>query len=341
MIKYAHVGLPKCGSTWLQSRYFPNHPQLFHLGKFATPLGLPFALRKLFFSDLVDTSGYQFEKIEYKTLFDQYIQQAEMDGGKKAIGISLETINLVTMGRVDLDERAQRLIDILGKDTRIIFFIREQCSWLISLYCTLVKEAGLTLSFEDWCFYVCYERDFGLYANLLYDRIYESYASRVGKDNVLVLPFEDFCKDTMGSTARISDFLNVSRIDDIDPTPIHQKADPETLGAMLALNRKWIFAFGRDRFKRLGGHLLKEWYTDVCKVEPPDYLDTDKQQHTIMYSAPDKIKEIAIAKCDSFEPVDLTIPDSIATELRRLLAPHNRNLQKLTGLDLEKRRYAV
>ena len=341
MIKYAHVGLPKCGSTWLQTRFFPNHPELFHLGKFATPLGLPFVLRRLFFSDLIETSRYEFDATDYRKLFRDYHAQAEAEQGKRAIGISLESINLLSIGRVDLDERAQRLLDIMGSDTRVIFLIREQCSWLTSLYCTLVKEGGLTLSFEDWCFYTCYERDYGLYANLLYDRIYQSYANRVGIENVLVLFFEEFSKDTTGSIAQFCDFVGVSRFGQVDASPVHQKADPETLGAMLALNRKWKFALGRDRFKRLGPHRLQEWYTEVCKIPLPDHFESDKQRHRIMYTAPENVRRIAQEECGSYESVDLTMPDSVKTDLHRLLAPHNRNLIQLSGLDLGRYGYAL
>ena len=340
MIRYAHIGLPKCGSTWLQTRYFPDHPQFLHLGKFATPRNLPFWLRKLFFSDLIETSRYHFDKTEYRTLLDQYTRQAEVEQ-KKAIGISIELATLQILGRVDLDERAQRIVDFMGKDTRIIFLIREQRSWLTSLYCTLLKEAGLTVSFADWCHYVTYERDYGIYVNMLYDCIYQSYADRVGKENVLVLKFEDFAESTQAAINLISEFLDVSHIEESDSSTVHKKADPETLGAMLALNRKWQYALSRNRLERIGGHRLKEWYTDICKIEIPEHIDKDARRHSIMYSDPDNVKALALAECGPSEPVDLTIPKSIATELNSMLAPHNRRFENLTGLKLEAGSYAL
>ena len=332
MITYLHIGLPKCGSTWFQTRFFPVHPELHHLGKAQRPLDLPFDIRSFLFSDLVDLPDYLFDLPARRRMMANYRSQAATKG-RRATGISMELLTNMVVGRMSLDERARRVIDVTGEDTRVIFFVRSQLEWMTSLYTTFVREGGLTLDFADWCFHACFERDVSFYANFLYDRIHESYAARVGAGNILTLPYESFAAAPQAAADAICDFLGGSHLETPGLGKLHARPSATALGAMLALNRKWRFALGGEPFRRPGGHRLIETYAQEG-VAPPRYLQDWQQMHALMYRSEDEI--IARARSEGLEPepLGLDCPAPVKEALAIRLAPHNRRLEALTGLDL-------
>ena len=171
MIRYAHVGLPKCASTWLQCEFFPQHPQLLHLGKNNGDRIDSDAMRLFLHADVIDTPAYLYDAEAARALFDEAHRRATANDRTRAFGISMEGLTGAVLGRLDLDERARRVVAAMGDETRIVMLVRDPAEWIRSLYATFVREGGLTASFEEWTYHFVYERDVSPYANLLYDRI--------------------------------------------------------------------------------------------------------------------------------------------------------------------------
>ncbi|MDU8909793.1 sulfotransferase [Aestuariicoccus sp. MJ-SS9] len=339
MISYLHIGLPKCGSTFLQHRYFPVHPELYHLGKSRRPMEMPFDMRLFLFSDLTDLPPYQYDGAARRRMIDAHRDKAERRGAR-AIGISMELLTNMVQGRLSLDDRAARAVGALGSGTRVVFMVREPLSWMTSLYATYVREGGLTQGFDEWCVHAVLDRDIGFYANFLFDRIHDSYAALVGGDNILTLPYETLRASPQGAADAISDFLGVTRLPLGNEGALHARPSPLALGAMLALNRHWCFALGGPHLRRLGGHRLPELYAQEG-APVPGYVAEATKRHQLMYRPEADI--LACARQEGLEiaPPDLTCPPALQARLTESLAPHMRRLADLTGLPLAGLGYPV
>lgn len=333
MLRYAHVGLPKTGTTFLQNTFFPEHPEIHNIGKHRRPVDLPYHVRRLLFSDLVDKPEYIFDAAQIANQLDQEQRAVALSGTKRAFGLSSELLTNLVQGRLSLTERAIRLADVLGRDTRIIFFVREQRSWIKSLYATYVREGGLCISFEDFCFHLCFEDDVSAKANLFYDRIHRTYSEIFNPDNVLVLPYESMQADSQLVLNTMCNFLDVSEFMVNTAKRYHQRPSAQALGAMLALNRYWKFGLGGRRFTRFGGFRIPEAY-DAYDVAPPAHQDQDKQKHQFMYSPEQNIIDRAHELNLDMPPLRLDIPDKSLEHLLSALAPHNQALELQTDLPL-------
>ena len=90
MIRYIHIGFPKCASTALQKSFFSKHPELFHLGANAGGTAAPYINPDI--QTAIDVSlrfereaAYDAER--NKQIFDNAFAEAERSG-RKAVGIS-------------------------------------------------------------------------------------------------------------------------------------------------------------------------------------------------------------------------------------------------------------
>jgi hypothetical protein len=158
MIKFAHVGFPKCASTWLQSEVFPEHKDIYFLGRRSGDNIISDEIRTLFWSTLIDEREYSYSKTKTESLLNKYMEDAA-NKGKSAIGISLEQLLHPQIGHLAFSERASRLYDFMGAGTKIIIVIREQTAWIKSYYSNLVSECGLPASLDEFMCYFLGERD--------------------------------------------------------------------------------------------------------------------------------------------------------------------------------------
>jgi hypothetical protein len=151
MIKYAHIGFAKSGSTWLQNELFPKHQEIFHLGRFKGDEIIDDDIRLFLWRDIVDTPKFLWNPQTIKNVFQNYFDSAQKQG-KRACGISHESFTSPISGKLDVVERAERLRAAMGRDTKIIIIIREQLSWIMSLYTGLLKEGGCRSHLKTFCF---------------------------------------------------------------------------------------------------------------------------------------------------------------------------------------------
>ena len=184
-----HIGMPKCGSTWLQKHFF-NRRHGYH--KCYGPLE----------SHIAFISPRPFDWIPPPTI-------DLPAAGKMVPVITSESLagNPLTGG-----SNAEIILHRLHKtlpQARILIVIREQRAMLRSLYQLLVNW-GCPYSIE-----MLLKND--LAGNsprfnpdfLFFDRIIDAYQSKFGKERVLVLPMELFQRQANTFLGSISDFCEI------------------------------------------------------------------------------------------------------------------------------------
>ena len=215
---YLHVGFSKTATTSLQDHVFVALPGFQCLGKpwgdvGYTDQGLRRALSHLCYEDSIRYDS-DFVRCELDRVVD-------IDGGK--ILISSEGL---TYGRLG-DSRyyynpvmvARRLKHIFKEDTTIIFTIREQMSWLCSLYLDdssrrIFFDPGTTI--KRWFATEQREQKRG-HVNALdmanFDAIIREYETVFGSRDIRVLVFEELTEDVEAFTRNLCNALEFSDID--------------------------------------------------------------------------------------------------------------------------------
>src|SRR5262249_30799870 len=105
--------------------------------------------------------------------------------------------------RVQRARVARHLREACDVAAQVLFTVREQSGWLLSLYGDLVLREGLTTGFEAWVEAglddvdnFCGDPDFHWLVRV--------YAAEFGAENVHVLPFEDLRANPRRFAARVA-----------------------------------------------------------------------------------------------------------------------------------------
>lgn len=178
IVDFIHVGDYKTGTSWLQETVFPYHPEIDYLGDHFANKHLNIAFR-----DLVDTRDLDFDAFRLRNDFRQNIKRRD-----KIIGVSREVLsqsNYITGEHAK--RNAERLYEVFG-NVKIVYVVREQFSMLASIYSQYLKMGG-TRSFDDWFLDPVECR--GIIERLKYDKNILMYQEIFGKENVLILLFEE------------------------------------------------------------------------------------------------------------------------------------------------------
>jgi len=195
IVDFIHVGDYKTGTSWLQEKVFPFHPEMQYLGDYFKNKEQQRILR-----EIVDTRDLDFDGESLKKRFLDNFQKEE----NKIVGISREGLSQLGLFDGENAKRiAQRLYDVFGK-TKIIYVIREQESMLNSLYSQYVKMGG-TRSFKD--FFLDPAESRGLIERLKYHKNIKMYQDIFGKENVLVLIYEELKENKKTFLYKTYDFI--------------------------------------------------------------------------------------------------------------------------------------
>ncbi len=192
-----HVGMPKCGSTWLQKHFFlPRNGFTQALSTFGTLLVF------------VKARSFQWQDCRAELNLEQADALVPVLSLEVLVGEPLT-------GGSDGEVNLHRLHETLP-DARILFVIREQRAMLRSIYKSLVN------------FGYPYKIDTVLYNDLVgnvptFDLSYlcyhypiEAYQRVFGEDSVLVLPYEQLSEQPAQFMAAIRSFCQV----DVDRYPV-------------------------------------------------------------------------------------------------------------------------
>ncbi len=335
MKKYLHIGYAKSGSTWLQSNLFPVHPQLYHLGRSYGDRIDDDDVRLVLWSDLIEKPEFLYDRDRAAACFQQHFDDAADMRGILACGVSHELITNTLHGRVDLSDRARRVAGIFGRETEIIMVVRNQPSFVRSLYTGMIREGGVTRTFEEFLFYFYYDRDRSPFSTLFYDRVFELYADLFGREHVHVVPFEILSQQSPEAFAgRVCEALGVNPLGRIDGSRRNESPSPKALSLIRATNKKLRFYLGNDVFERPWGFTAAPLYPKQFGVEVPREITDNAKKYLTVYRVSDQTVADLEAQGGTITPMDIEMPSRYRELLGDAYAPHNARLSELTGLDL-------
>lgn len=191
-VRYIHIGYPKSASTALQTHLFAKHGSLYHLGA-----GSGGTVASYIDDDMmvdVEVSLRTEKESVYqrsRTIanFERHFVKAK-ELGKRAVGLSSESLSFTMHHDIDTAQKAVRLQEIFGRDTRIIIVIRNQWDLLKSLYREYVL-GGLHLDYAEFAYSIYYNQARSCLHDLNYTYTIQLYRQLFGDSNVLVVTFED------------------------------------------------------------------------------------------------------------------------------------------------------
>jgi hypothetical protein len=189
-----HVGLHRTATTWWQQELFAAHPALALVNDHVRPWRDP-VLRSL-----VAVSDRSFDAARTRAAWAVHPGRPG-DGDERVPVLSAERLSGHPFsGGVDALAIAGRIVAAFPQ-ARVVIGIREQVSWLVSLYGQMVRE-GYPGTIREFAFGSRWKGSgFGL-DYLLLDRLVEAYLDGLGPARVLVVPVEDLRQDSDAVVAR-------------------------------------------------------------------------------------------------------------------------------------------
>lgn len=214
-----HLGYPKTATTTLQIHLFPNHPEIFYLGKktgtndyIAPPM---FTLM----NQLINAQSHVYEGGHaLRNLVRSYLN------GERTVVISNEA--LIHPWAVDIATVARRAHEAFSP-CKITIVIREQRDMLWSFYRAhgslgqyLFLQTGdgfttdfkLPLSAADWIWLQMHQFNKNFSATLLYNEVIKVYDELFGREHVHVLLYEEMRLDLPSFVRRLSGTLGIDPI---------------------------------------------------------------------------------------------------------------------------------
>lgn len=198
-----HVGFPKTATTALQTHVFLDFPGARSIGKPAATKEVGKALRRLI------NASEDLSSEDRRTLSQAL---ATPPGSPCPTILSHEgfcaTRRTMVDGQRPMRERdflahriavAGRLRSVCEPGARVLFTVREQCDWLLSLHADLVHREGLGVPFDEWLEAGLKEPRHFL-GDPDFHGLIEAYVDLFGERNITVLAFEDIA----GNPARFA-----------------------------------------------------------------------------------------------------------------------------------------
>jgi hypothetical protein len=207
-----HIGFPKTGTTTHQNHLFSKHSQILYLGK-------PYKNES--FQQEIHNLIKQESTIYRSSGLKECLETLEIDKQQKNVLMVSDEI-MVSVSKVrDKGVVAQRLKDAFGAFTpcKILITLRNQLEILKSTYisgCRLLtrvqvpqKYRGRFVDFEEWLEFSYENLDRSHMGNFIYLNTIDYYSRLFGKDNVLVLLFEEFLHHKEAYIKKLADFLDI------------------------------------------------------------------------------------------------------------------------------------
>lgn len=331
---YAHIGYPKCASTWLQNQYFPKHPEVRHWGRRNGDEIDGVGLRALLWSRWICEPDFLYDAEEARRTIGALVDEAAGAPAIKACGLSQELLSVLLQGRLDVTTRAKRLADALPDGACVVIVIREQRSWITSLYRSMVHDGGVYDDFERFVEYMVVERDVSPLASLMFDRMQALYADLFGGENVLVLPYELLRQDARRFTETLSTFLGVDPAWRPEFDPVNKTRTDMELSAYRAANRNLRYNYGGSHLERPMAFTVSDVIAAERNTPAPQYYDKQKNTYMFMYTQTANVLQQVRAQVPDLAPLDLHLPERFAAMLDEVIRPSNAALQAKLDIDL-------
>jgi hypothetical protein len=195
-----HIGYHKTGTSFLNRKFFPNHPKIHHLGK-------PYRDHKIaeIFERIIGVKEYDFEQC--KALYDKYI--SPIREGKIVSITDGRIINHIVDG--NLKNIPSRLLSVTN-DASVIIVVRRQYDFLKSLYVQNLSAKNEKFFFNEW-FDHNWEDGMCLKDQINYFDKIQAYIDIFGKENVKVFIYEGLLEDANRFTQDLCDFIGLDHTD--------------------------------------------------------------------------------------------------------------------------------
>jgi len=191
-----HVGYHKTATTWLQSSFFPRHPDLSVVGQYPDLAG-----------QLIYPDGLTFHADDARRFFQPRIAAA-VAASKIPVLTTERLSGNPHSGGYDSKTIADRLHDAFPQAS-ILIVVRRQVDMAVSMYKQYVRVGGIC-TLREYLFppldgrIPLFRLEF-----LEYHRLAEYYASLFGPERVRVMVYEQFCDDPTSFIGDLCDFLDI------------------------------------------------------------------------------------------------------------------------------------
>ena len=280
-----HVGYHKTGTTWLQNYLFNNEKY-----GFVSPMSTMDMMNIIALPNPLD-----FSLDTCRNEINQRLEQVE-SGNLTPVFSAERFSGHPHSGGYDSKEIADRL-KALFPNARVLICIREQKKVILSCYNQYIKKGG-AISVGAYLHVLDRTRvplfDF---RHFMYHRLIRYYQTVFGKENILVLPYELFARNSKEYVSQIIEFAaGQSFQDSLDDLPMRRMTNSSITGFELVMRRFLNFTIGmRNSINQFSIRPLNKKYNDfffgiVQKMRPivPAFVNK-----SIMRRIENKISEMA------------------------------------------------
>lgn len=263
-----HLGFHKTGSSWLQSVYFQDHPEIVLLNNYQQPWNDPFL------SYLITTQETHFDVDQCRQAFDLLRENVQSkNNDERLLMVSAERLSgHPYSGGYDRAQILKRL-KAAFPSAQVLLVIRNQLDAIASVYKQLVAE-GCTASLdalllEDRWKTCGFSRSYWDYFE------YVDLARKIfGSDGVKVLCYEQMRSDMNGFLRKLCDDLKISYFQTEESGKIVNPSLPDrSINLLRRMNHlrqselnpqpaiklniahRWIY----DRIVKIGGSVPANW----------------------------------------------------------------------------------
>lgn len=224
-----HIGYHKTGTTWLQQHLFVNAQS-----GFATPFN-----KSTEIADYIVTPNALDFHADLARKYMQPIISGVVARGLLPVITSERLSGSPHAGGFDSKDLADRL-HALFPHGRVLIVIREQKSMILSTYKQYVKGGGIG-SLRSYLHPPQpgggKKRTLFSYEYFKYHRLIGYYQQQFGREKVLVLPYEMFCRKPQNFVDAITDFAGAERIESLPYSESRNAGtSPFTTAALRKLN---------------------------------------------------------------------------------------------------------
>lgn len=208
-----HIGHHKTATTYLQSIYFSNHPEINLVCNYRQPWD------DEFLSYLIGSTERSFSICRCRELLENSIEKQHI-GNRDNKSIKVQVISSERLsghpysGGYDSYILAERIHD-LCPEAKIIICIRNQPDILKSLYKQLVQE-GYLGTFSDLINSKHWKSTSFCMDMLEYDLLIAKYFDLFSQENILTLVYDDLVNNPKSFVNQISSFLNIGNFEHPD-----------------------------------------------------------------------------------------------------------------------------
>ncbi|WP_432409975.1 hypothetical protein [Rasiella sp. SM2506] len=330
MTKYIHIGFPKNFSTSLQRDYFSKHPEIYHLGiGLDSNLGYRDAMVEKTLEVYLKTCK-EYKYLEEKgkiTAHFQNIFNSEKNT-QRAIGISAEHLSFsFSYDSLSAPEKARRLFEIFGKETKIIMIVRNQFDLIKSLYRESVR-VGFAGDFNSYFKLIYKYQDRNFIYDFRYDLMFETYTKLFGSENVAVFFFEEYREqdgEMILGNAGIKLFEDLNIFLKLSNPEMVLEHYNEALPSKKILNKALL---NKAEPHDLGNHLLESAEKHRIKKyleEDLHYIENENKTYSDVL-VKRKLTEKAITSEDS-NLISYNMDAHIVDKLKSFYETGNRNLE--------------